>query len=101
MVSKPILTMQCLEDNMLSIPRPLHRGLFLCYNIKGETEWSLYHFCFSHPNNKTLMEYSNQELKLREDVLGLLLKNFGNTSSNKNIYECANDLILLYKNREY
>jgi len=47
------------------------------------------------------MEYSDQELKLREDVLGLLLKNFGNTSSNKNIYECANDLIMLYKNREY
>ena len=37
------------------------------------------------------MEYSDQELKLREDVLGLLLKNFGNTSSNKNIYECADD----------
>ena len=46
------------------------------------------------------MEYSDQDLKLRADTLGLLLKNFGNTSSNKNIYECANDLMLLYKNRE-
>ena len=30
-------------------------------------------------------------LKLREEVLGILLKNFGNEGTNRSIYECADD----------
>ena len=34
---------------------------------------------------------TEQKLKLREETLGILLKNFGNTHSNKAIYECADE----------
>ena len=34
---------------------------------------------------------TEQKLKLRDEPLGILLKNFGNTHSNKAIYECANE----------
>jgi len=30
-------------------------------------------------------------LKLREEVLSILLKNFGNEGTNRSIYECADD----------
>ena len=29
--------------------------------------------------------------KLRQETLGILLKNFGNTGTNKSIYECADE----------
>ena len=32
-----------------------------------------------------------EKLKLRQDTLKLLLKNFGNKHSNRAIYECADD----------
>ena len=34
---------------------------------------------------------TEQQLKLREETLGILLKNFGNTNTNKAIYECADE----------
>ncbi len=34
---------------------------------------------------------TEQQLKLREETLGILLKNFGNTHPNKSIYECAEE----------
>ena len=35
---------------------------------------------------------TDQQLKLREETLGILLKNFGNGDySNQSIYECADD----------
>ena len=37
----------------------------------------------------TLM--TEHQLKLREETLGILLKNFGNTHPNKSIYECAEE----------
>ena len=36
---------------------------------------------------------TEQQLKLREETLGILLKNFGNTNNNKGIYECADEWI--------
>ena len=34
---------------------------------------------------------TEHQLKLREETLGILLKNFGNTHPNKSIYECAEE----------
>jgi len=34
---------------------------------------------------------TEKQLKLREQTLNILLKNFGNTHPNKSIYECAED----------
>ena len=33
----------------------------------------------------------NMNEKLRQETLGILLKNFGNTGTNKSIYECADE----------
>ncbi len=40
---------------------------------------------------------TEEELKLREETLGILLKNFGNTSNNRTIYECADDWCCKFK----
>ena len=34
---------------------------------------------------------TEEKLKLREETLKILLKNFGNKYSNKSIYECADE----------
>ena len=34
---------------------------------------------------------TEQQLKLREETLGILLKKFGDTNNNRGIYECAED----------
>ena len=34
---------------------------------------------------------SEEKLKLREETLKILLKNFGNKYSNESIYECADE----------
>ena len=34
---------------------------------------------------------TEQQLKLREETLGILLKNFGSSNNNRGIYECADD----------
>ena len=34
---------------------------------------------------------TEQQLKLREETLGILLKNFGSSNNNIGIYECADD----------
>ena len=34
---------------------------------------------------------SEQKLKLREETLSILLKNFGTTHSNRAIYDCAEE----------
>ena len=36
---------------------------------------------------------SEEKLKLREETLKILLKNFGDKYSNKSIYECADEWI--------
>ena len=41
--------------------------------------------------NLITMRFSKMDLKLREYVLKVLLHEFGNTHSNKLIYECADD----------
>ena len=33
----------------------------------------------------------DKKLKLREEALGILLKNFGHLNDNRSIYECADD----------
>ena len=39
-------------------------------------------------------KYTEEQMKLRQEVLQILFKKFGNGSySNKNIYECANEWI--------
>ena len=39
-------------------------------------------------------KYTEEQMKLRQEVLKILFKKFGNGSySNKNIYECANEWI--------
>jgi len=34
---------------------------------------------------------TERQLKLREETLSILLKNFGNNNTNRSIYECADD----------
>ena len=34
---------------------------------------------------------TEQQLKLREETLSILLKNFGKNNTNRSIYECADD----------
>jgi hypothetical protein len=34
---------------------------------------------------------TEQQLKLREETLVVLLKNFGNNNTNRSIYECADE----------
>ena len=42
-------------------------------------------------SNLTTMRYSKMNLKLREQVLKILLHEFGDTASNRSIYECADE----------
>ena len=34
---------------------------------------------------------TDQQLKLREETLNILLKNFGDTNNNRGIYDCAEE----------
>ena len=38
-----------------------------------------------------IYQMTEQQLKLREETLGILLKKFGDTNNNRGIYECAED----------
>ena len=40
---------------------------------------------------------TEEDLKLRQETLGILLKNFGDTGTNKSIYECADDWCCKFK----
>ena len=39
------------------------------------------------------MDYTKDQMKLREQSIEVLLTNFGYTNDNKAIYECADELI--------
>ena len=45
-----------------------------------------------HMNTK----YSPAQLKLRKDVLAILLKKYGHENNNKAIYECADEWVSKY-----
>ena len=40
---------------------------------------------------------TEEELKLREETLGILLKKFGETDRMRSIYECADDWVRKFK----
>ena len=39
------------------------------------------------------MDYTREQMKLREQSIEVLLSNFGYTNDNKSIYECADEWI--------
>ena len=41
-------------------------------------------------------KYSDAKMKLREDVLKILLSKFGHENNNKAIYECADEWVSKY-----
>tara|TARA_Y100001970_G_scaffold65257_1_gene83488 strand:+ start:807 stop:1016 length:210 start_codon:yes stop_codon:yes gene_type:complete len=41
-------------------------------------------------------KYSDEKLKLRKEVLSILLKKYGHENNNKAIYECADEWVEKY-----
>ena len=44
----------------------------------------------------TEQKYSDAKMKLRKEVLAILLKKYGHENNNKAIYECADEWVVKY-----